>query len=114
MPAHNDWQQSRADQLEVLKTITDLFKTYLPQKRVFSTFGNHESAPVNMYPPHYKDLPEEFSIDWLYFAAAENWADWINDSRSVATVRQIGSYVANVMPGLRIISLNTNYCPDEN
>lgn len=114
LPAHNDWKQSREDQLEVLKFVTDSFKKYLPTKRVFATFGNHDSSPVNMYPPHYSGLPSQFSIDWLYYAAAEDWADWIEDPESVATVRQIGSYVAKVRPGLRVISLNTNYCPEEN
>lgn len=47
LPAHNVWNQSRDDQLFVLEKMTELLKKYLPDKVVFPTLGNHESAPVN-------------------------------------------------------------------
>lgn len=49
LPAHNDWSQSRQDQLFVLNTIANLMKQYLPSKSVYFTFGNHEGFPVNRY-----------------------------------------------------------------
>ena len=47
LPAHNDWNQTRSDQLFILNKIISLFNEYLPKKPVFYSFGNHESAPVN-------------------------------------------------------------------
>lgn len=47
LPAHNVWNQSRDDQIFIMKTIVDLLNKYLPDKRVFPTFGNHEGVPVN-------------------------------------------------------------------
>ena len=49
LPAHNDWTQTKNDQLSILANITSLFKKYLPGKPVFFAIGNHESAPVNRY-----------------------------------------------------------------
>jgi sphingomyelin phosphodiesterase len=114
LPAHNLWNQTRDDQLAVLKVIVGLFKKYLPKKQIFPALGNHESAPANNFAPHFPDLPEKYSIDWLYFALADEWADWIKDPTNIATVRRIGSYMAKVRPGLRLISLNVNYCYNSN
>ena len=47
LPPHNVWNQSRDDQITSLQTYTDLMKKYLPNKMVYNTLGNHESAPVN-------------------------------------------------------------------
>ena len=49
LPPHNVWNQSRDDQITSLQTYTDLMKKYLPNKMVYNTLGNHESAPVNRY-----------------------------------------------------------------
>lgn len=114
LPAHNLWNQTKDDQLAILKKIVGLFKKYLPNKQIFPALGNHESAPANIFAPHYPDLPQEYSIDWLYFALADEWADWIKDPTNIATVRRMGSYMAKIRPGLRVISLNVNYCYDHN
>ena len=47
LPAHNIWNQTREDQLMILSNITKLMATYLGDKIVYPTLGNHESAPVN-------------------------------------------------------------------
>ena len=47
LPAHNDWSQTRDDQIEVLVNMTTVIKTYLPGKEIYFSIGNHESAPVN-------------------------------------------------------------------
>ena len=49
LPAHNVWNQSREDQLFVFKTLVAMLKKYLPDKIIYPTLGNHESAPVNRY-----------------------------------------------------------------
>ena len=47
LPAHNDWNQTRPDQVLAFNKMIGLFNEYLPKKPVFYSFGNHESAPVN-------------------------------------------------------------------
>lgn len=52
---------------------------------------------------------EEYSTAWLYDQANELWAQWLPDDVS-STIRKGGYYTALVRPGLRIVSINTNYC----
>ena len=52
-----------------------MFRKYLPGKPVYFTIGNHESAPVNSFPPPIINGKE--SESWLYDKAADEWADWL-------------------------------------
>ncbi|XP_006818659.1 sphingomyelin phosphodiesterase-like [Saccoglossus kowalevskii] len=89
LPAHNIWNQSRSDQLEVLKEITDMLLKYFPGVKVYPAVGNHESSPVNSFPPpsiSNKDL----SISWLYNAFAYQWVNrtgWL-PSDTVADIKK--------------------------
>lgn len=51
IPAHDVWQQSRQDQLRALTTITELVRKFLGPVPVYPAVGNHESTPVNGFPP---------------------------------------------------------------
>ncbi|XP_050417111.1 sphingomyelin phosphodiesterase [Patella vulgata] len=111
LPPHNVWNQTRTDQLGILDTLTARFKKYLPNKMIFSALGNHESSPVNSFPPPFINGNE--SIDWLYEALAEDWTTWLPNS-TIATIKQGGFYEVSPYPGYRIISINTNYCNNQN
>ena len=63
LPAHNVWNQSRSDILGAMETVTQLFLTYLPNKKVYNTLGNHESAPVNRYDK--TDVKFHNPLDWV-------------------------------------------------
>lgn len=52
-------------------------------------------------------------MDWLYSEVAEQWKRWIPESES-ETVRYGGFYSTLVRPGLRIVSMNMNYCYNQN
>jgi sphingomyelin phosphodiesterase len=45
----------------------------------------------------------------LYDVAARQWARWL-PAEVASTIRYGGYYTAVILPGLRVISLNTNYC----
>ncbi|XP_064389066.1 sphingomyelin phosphodiesterase-like isoform X2 [Halichondria panicea] len=107
LPAHNVWNQSRDDQLYVLKTLVGLLKKYLPDKIIFPTLGNHESAPVNSFPPPF--VTGEKSNQWLLDAAADQWSDWLKDEEATNTIKRGGFYNVKVRDGLRVISLQTNF-----
>jgi sphingomyelin phosphodiesterase len=64
------WNQTRSDQIDSLRVLTNLFQKYFPGKVIYPTLGNHESSPVNLYPtPNIK----EDNISWLYNEIAQDW-----------------------------------------
>lgn len=108
LPAHNVWNQSRDDQLNILKTTVNLMKKYLPDKIVFPSIGNHESAPCNSFPPPY--ITGSNSNQWLLNAVYEEWSEWLSPYQR-DTIKKGGYYSTLVTKsGLRVISLQTNYC----
>lgn len=111
LPAHNIWNQSRSDQLRILNTIVQLILKYFPGKMVFPAVGNHESAPVNSFPPPF--VKGNRSNAWLLDALALNWSHWL-PSDTQQTIRYGGYYMVKVKPGWRVISLNINYCQAQN
>jgi sphingomyelin phosphodiesterase len=62
--------RTRNDQVLALKRLTTLFRAYFPNKSIFPALGNHEAAPVNLYPP---PSVKEDNITWLYEELAESW-----------------------------------------
>ncbi|XP_044521775.1 sphingomyelin phosphodiesterase [Gracilinanus agilis] len=111
IPAHDVWSQTRHDQLRALTTITTLVKKYLGPVPVYPAVGNHESTPVNSFPPPY--IHGNHSSSWLYDAMATAWESWL-PRRALHTLRNGGFYSLWPRPGLRLISLNMNFCSREN
>ncbi|XP_071608797.1 sphingomyelin phosphodiesterase [Heliangelus exortis] len=111
IPAHDVWQQSRQDQLRALQTVTRLLRNHLGPLRVFPAVGNHEATPVNAFPP--PSVRGNHSISWLYRAMAQEWGGWLPPD-ALQTLRAGGFYTALVRPGLRVVSLNMNFCSRAN
>jgi sphingomyelin phosphodiesterase len=80
---------------------------------VFPCLGNHESAPVNSFPPpslaEGRNASAPSSNQWLLDAVADQWTSWLPSS-AIETVRQGGFYTAHVQGSLHVIALNLNYC----
>lgn len=100
-PAHDIWEQSREDNLASITTISNLFLKYFPDTPVFSSIGNHESFPVNMYEGHPYD-------SWLYDPISQLWAPYLPEN-AIPTLQYGGYYAAHAFPGLVVVSLNTNF-----
>ncbi|XP_035425417.1 sphingomyelin phosphodiesterase [Cygnus atratus] len=111
IPAHNVWQQRREDQLLALRTVTALLRQHLGTLPVYPAVGNHEATPVNAFPPPY--VRGNQSSAWLYDAMAEAWQDWLPPP-ALQTLRAAGFYTVQVWPGLRLVSLNMNFCSQAN
>ncbi|XP_074657493.1 sphingomyelin phosphodiesterase-like [Tubulanus polymorphus] len=111
LPSHNVWNQTRAQQIAVYKTLTKLFLKYFPGVPIYGALGNHESAPVNSFPPPF--ITGDNSIRWLYSEIDQSWSHWLLDSTR-RTILYGGYYTALVKPGLRVVSLNMNYCNNQN
>ncbi|XP_026517535.2 sphingomyelin phosphodiesterase, partial [Terrapene carolina triunguis] len=111
LPAHDVWQQSRADQLRTLRTLSALLRKYLAPLPVYPAVGNHEASPVNGFPPPY--VHGNQSSAWLYGAMAEAWEGWL-PPEALETLRLGGFYTLRLRPGLRLVSLNMNFCSEAN
>ncbi|XP_004076363.2 sphingomyelin phosphodiesterase [Oryzias latipes] len=112
IPAHNIWSQTRDQQLMELTVISRLVHKHLgPNVTVYPAVGNHESTPVNSFPPPF--IHGNRSSGWLYAAMAEEWAPWLPEP-ALKTLRYGGFYTVEIQPGLRVVSLNMNFCAREN
>ncbi|XP_062576027.1 sphingomyelin phosphodiesterase-like [Saccostrea cucullata] len=111
LPAHNVWNQSRDNQLKALQQFTDLSLKYLSNKTIYSSLGNHESAPVNSFPPPY--INDKDAITWLYDAVADSWKNWLPQD-TMSTIKRGGYYTVKLGDKFRLISLNMNYCNNGN
>lgn len=112
IPAHNVWAQTRSQQLLELVTVTRLIQKYLgPNVMVYPAVGNHESTPVNSFPPPF--IHGNRSSAWLYDAMAQDWAPWL-PPQALQTLKEAGFYTVQIQPGLRLVSLNMNFCAREN
>ncbi|XP_059502883.1 sphingomyelin phosphodiesterase isoform X1 [Stegostoma tigrinum] len=111
IPAHDVWHQTRKDQLRALSTITGLIRKNLGHIPVYPAVGNHESTPVNSFPPPFIHGNE--SSTWLYDAMVQLWKYWLPEEAQ-ETLRKAGFYTVKLKPGLRLVSLNMNFCSHEN
>ncbi|KAG1651599.1 Sphingomyelin phosphodiesterase [Nymphon striatum] len=63
------------------------------------------------FPPPY--IKGELSIDWLYSQLNHTWTRWLGNHVS-ETINKGAYYSVLVYPGFRIISINSNYCNNQN
>jgi len=111
LPPHDIWNQTRKANLEVLHGTSDQLREFFPNTMILPALGNHESAPVDSFPT--PNIKGKHSIDWLYNELDREWQTWIGPGPG-PTLRYGGYYSVNVAPGLRVISLNMNYCMNKN
>ncbi|XP_025421065.1 sphingomyelin phosphodiesterase isoform X2 [Sipha flava] len=113
LPAHDIWNQTKEENLSILKeTVAQLLKMF-PGIPIFPALGNHEAVPVNSFPPSSLVNKPEYAIDWLYSELDTQWRRWLPGSVS-RTIKRGAFYSVLVRPGFRIISLNMNYCNNKN
>ncbi|XP_050322957.1 sphingomyelin phosphodiesterase isoform X1 [Bactrocera neohumeralis] len=112
LPPHDVWNQTKEENLEIIKETVRQMTEKFPGIPIFPALGNHESAPVNSFPPPYVNQVD-ISISWLYDELDVQWRRWLPQSVS-HTVRRGAFYSVLVRPGFRIISLNMNYCNNKN
>ena len=111
LPPHDIWNQTKEGNLEVLRQTSQQLRTYFPDKMILPALGNHESVPVDSFPPPF--ITGEHSISWLYSVLDEEWSQWIGAGHS-PTLLYGGYFSVNIGPGLRLISVNMNYCMNKN
>lgn len=75
--------------------------------QVFAVVGNHDTSPVNSFPPAAVDTT--ISSQWAYDVMASEWTSWLGSTVAGDADSNYGSYSALTATGLRIISVNTNF-----
>lgn len=110
VPPHDIWNQSRSGQIRTLRSAIQLLTRYFPNTPVFPAIGNHESAPVDSFPPPGIQVA---TPTWLYEELTRSWSHWLPNETS-ETILRGGYYSVGVFPGFRVIALNNNYCDGKN
>ncbi|RWS30121.1 Sphingomyelin phosphodiesterase-like protein [Leptotrombidium deliense] len=111
IPPHDIWNQTREGQLSLINEVSALIHKHLGYVPVFPALGNHESTPVNSFPPSF--IKGNDSIDWLYSDLQKIWLQWLPNS-TISTINKGAYYSVKVKPGLKLISMNMNYCNNQN
>jgi len=112
LPAHDIWNQTKEGNKEIVRATARQLKKFFPDVPVYPALGNHESVPVDSFPPPSVSA-EEASMSWLYSTLSEEWGHWLGENHKWSITH--GAYYSmNVAPGLRVISLNMNYCMNKN
>jgi len=104
-PPHTVWEETLTSQLNISNIVVNAMKTHLtPGTTVYPTIGNHEMYPTNLYSYRLSEtaqMSDSFTRMWHSLARL--------DSQANATFSDMSYYSVLNRPGLRILSLNTNY-----
>ena len=111
VPAHDIWNQTRAGQLSLIREVSSLFDEHLGHVPIMPALGNHESAPVNSFPR--PEITGASSVSWLYNELEEIWSRWLPPT-SMEYIKKGAYYSVPLRSGLKLISLNMNYCNNQN
>ena len=111
IPAHEVWNETKETQLNFVDYFTTTMLKYFPQTPVFCTVGNHESVPVNSFPQ--PSVHGKEAITWLYNGLANSWQHWLPNT-TLPDIRLGAYYTVLLKTGFRLVSLNMNYCNNEN
>ncbi|KAI9018040.1 Metallo-dependent phosphatase-like protein [Phycomyces nitens] len=82
---------------------------------LYPAVGNHEAAPTNIFPLKSSSLPKDptkkyLDLEWLYKSLSKSWRGWLSYGTNVEVERNTANYAVRPMNGLKLISLNTNFC----
>lgn len=82
-------------------------------ERVYAVVGNHDTNPVNSWPP--ATIDTTITSQWAYDTLSSLWSTWIGTSAATQADQNPGFYSVLVPDtNLRIISFNTNMYYKEN
>lgn len=97
----------------VTAEMNDVFNNRMPELGlVYPAVGNHDTNPVNMFPP--PSVPASNDYTWVYDTLASDWTKWIGSENAHTVRSNHGSYSVLHNNRLRIISLNTMFWMEVN
>lgn len=121
VPPHEVWStlpflKTQLIQDETYKLLHSHFDSqYLLNSMLYPAVGNHEAAPTNNFPLKGSKIPFDLDRDylnlkWLYRSLAASWTGWLSPDINTDVELNTGSYTTRPVKGLKLISLNTNFC----
>lgn len=121
IPPHEVWNtlpvlKTQLIQDESYRLLHSYFDSpFLLNSMLYPAVGNHESAPTNNFPLLSSSVPNEiekhfYNLRWLYKSLARSWKGWLSAHVNPFVESNTGSYSLRPMKGLKLISLNTNFC----
>lgn len=107
-PPHDMWNSTAAMQVDASLVVGALLNKSLPGMRIFPAYGNHEGFPPNLfYPP--------IDRSWLLSALTQMWQRDVRlGAEQAQQANYSGYYDALIMPGLRLMAINTQFGYQEN
>jgi sphingomyelin phosphodiesterase len=104
-PPHHLWEETLEGQLNSTKWVAKELSAAFPSTRgIYSTLGNHECFPSNMYYPDHNDTAA------LHQAYIETYKDLSKLSGGQeTTINTAGYYEILISPGLRLLAPNSNF-----
>uniref|UniRef100_A0A1I8JQV2 Metallophos domain-containing protein n=1 Tax=Macrostomum lignano TaxID=282301 RepID=A0A1I8JQV2_9PLAT len=85
LPDHHVWEQTRQEEIALYSGFTQLVQKYFPGVPLVVAMGNHESVPVNSFPPRY--IVGNDSMDWLYTKVWAAPVPWIPADQKANVLR---------------------------
>lgn len=100
MVDHAIWATSPQNNKEEIGTIHKLLieKFKSQNIQIYPIIGNHESSPVNQYPPS-SISNDGLSNQWLFDYLATNYSSFLN-ADSLNTIKKGGYYTVLVKPSM--------------
>lgn len=111
---HDVWMQTKEGASATYDAVFAKIFEYLPDITVLPTLGNHEMVPVDSFSPsNLLQIAREDSPEWLYRKIDSSWSRWL-PADTIKTITKDGFYATMIRPGLKVVSLNTNFCHNKN
>ncbi|KAF9115122.1 hypothetical protein BGX27_008827 [Mortierella sp. AM989] len=107
--SHDSWMVTEKYIGDEEKKSYDLFKQYLQDMKLYVAMGNHDSYPSDQAPGRMR-LNSYTTHKWLYDHVAGIWEqnNWITSLEAEYARSHNAMYMTRPVPGLKIITLNTD------
>lgn len=94
---------------EVNSSLDDAYGRMGSIGQTYAVIGNHDSCPVNSFPPAAVDTTYAAETQMFYDTLSADIESWVGSAAAAQASSNYGSYsVVDGTTGLRIISINTN------
>ncbi|CAG0891968.1 unnamed protein product [Darwinula stevensoni] len=95
---HNIWESTVDEAQKEFRDTVEELRAAFPHIPVYPALGNHEVHPVNL-------------VAWLYEEAARLWPSLFEVPKGESSnILRAGFYSVSPLPGLTLLSVNTNFC----
>lgn len=97
---------------EVIASLDDAYGRMTASNigQTYAVVGNHDSCPVNSFPPAAVDTTYAADTQSFYDTLSADISGWVGSTAAAQVSSNLGSYsTVDAATGLRIVSLNTNF-----